>query len=324
MEFVAPGVSAVSESNQPPLDDAEREFLQLVENNALEPELQAFLERRTEFLVLPYLLHHGLLDDVVISQFPLDTSLVTDFTYLTKHSSELRVVFVEIERAGKTLFKTSAPYPTEHSELTAAVAQVKTWAEFLERSRAEVLRRLSPLMRGLSPIPIDFRYVLVIGRDTQLDLDNSLRQRWAKEPIPGMCCVTWDTLLRHYWKQRDQVLHRRAAIQQALEDRLEELLGPDPRGNLWDAADRGDPPVEWLPRERPNVLSLTRERYTFKALHHPPQWLFGRLGPNEFEVSPAHRRMLVDWGYDMDSWDKGILLKGGLTVNGDFRRATSR
>ncbi len=257
----------MSESNQPPLDAAEREFLQLVENDAPEPDLQAFLERRPAFLVLPHLLHHGLFEDVVISQFPLDTSLVTDFVYLTKHSSEWRVVFVEIERAGKKLFKASAPYPTEHHELTAAVAQVKTWAEFLQRSSAEVVRRLSPLMKGLAQIPINFRYVLVIGRDTQLDLDHSLRQRWASEFIPGLCCVTWDTLLRHYRKQRDQALHRRAAIQQALEGRIQELFGPDPRGDLWEAADRGDPPVEWLPRERPNVLSLTRARYTFKALH---------------------------------------------------------
>jgi hypothetical protein len=299
----------VSESNQPPLDDAEREFLQLVDNDALEPDLQAFLERRPEFLVLPHLLHHGLFEDVVISQFPLDTSLVTDFAYLTKHSSELRVVFVEIERAGKTLFKASAPYPTEHSELTAALAQVKTWAEFLQRSRAEVVRRLSPLMQGLAQIlTINFRYVLVIGRDTQLDLNASMRRRWASEPTPGLCCVTWDTLLRHYRKQRDQALHHRAALQRAVEGH------PDPRGNLWKAADRGDPPVEWLSRERPNVLSLTRERYTFKALHHQPQSLFGWVGPNEFEVSPADRRILVEWGYDMDSWDKGILLKGGRKV----------
>lgn len=100
------------------------------------------------------------------------------------------------------------------------------------------------------------------------------------------------------------------------------LFGQDPRGNLWEAADRGDPPVEWLPRERPNVLSLTRERYTFKELHHPPQSLFEWLGPNEFEVSPAHRRKLVEWGYEMDAWDKGTLLKGGRTVNQQSFRPT--
>jgi|GEM_PF-1529412 len=293
----------MSESNQPPLDAAEREFLQLVDNDAPEADLQAFLERRPEFLVLPHLLHHGLFEDVVISQFPLDTSLVTDFVYLTKSSSELRVVFVEIERAGKTLFKASAPYPTEHHELTAAVAQVKTWADFLQRSSAEVVRRLSPLTKGLAELPINFRYVLVIGRDSQLELNTSLRRRWATEPLPGLCCVTWDTLHRHYRKQRDQALHR-----------LVDLLGPDPRGNLWEAADRGDPPVEWLPRERPNVLSLTRERYTFKSLLCPPRSLLGWVGPNEFKVSPTDRRILVEWGYDMDAWDKGSLLKGGRTV----------
>ena len=292
----------MSESNQPPLDATEREFLQLVDNDAPEADLQAFLERRTEFLVLPHLLHHGLFEDVVISQFPLDTSLVTDFAYLTKSSSEWRVVLVEIERAGKKLFKASAPYPTEHHDLTAAVAQVKTWAEFIQRYRAEVVRRLSPLLQlqHWAPIPINFRYVLVIGRDSQLDLNASLRQRWANEPLPGMCCVTWDTLLRHYRKQRDRDLHLR-----------ENLLGLNPRGNLWEAADRGDPPVEWLPRERPNVLSLTRERYTFKSLLCPPQSLLGWVGPNEFEVSPTDRRMLVEWGYDMAAWDKGALLKGG-------------
>jgi hypothetical protein len=287
------------------LDPAERDFAALLDSGKPEPAFQAFLESHPEFLVLPHLLHHGLLEDVLISQFPLDTSLTTDFVYLTKSSVEWRVVLVEIERPDKALFKESAPYATEHHELTAALAQVRTWAEFVERNREEILRRLRPWMRPLERNPVEFRYLLVIGRDRQLMLHQAMRDRWAALGGEGMLLATWDTLQRHYRRQRDRDGYWRAKL-----DKL--LVGPgDSPESLRADADRGEPPLEWLPQHRPNIVSLARDKYTFKYLHREPESLFAWVGPDEFTLSTEHRERLLAWGYDILAWERGEMLRGG-------------
>jgi hypothetical protein len=84
------------------IEDFEKELLKG------EQAAQDFIEAHTELFFPPHLLNHRIHLDLLVSKFRLDTTLVTDFAYLTKSSAEWYIVFVELEDPSKQLFTKKA------------------------------------------------------------------------------------------------------------------------------------------------------------------------------------------------------------------------
>jgi hypothetical protein len=159
-----------------------------------EQPFQTFMERHSEFIPTPFLLGHDLNLEVFISKFPIDTNLITDFTYLTKNSARWRIVFVEIEDPEKKIFKDSSRHHAYSSEFNDALAQVKEWRDHVRHAKDAILRRLEPMMTPLSMRgnPVDFRYMLVYGRRAELVVDPKRSERFSAESTDEIEVVTFD------------------------------------------------------------------------------------------------------------------------------------
>lgn len=160
--------------------DVVKDFRKLLETEGVsESDVQNFLEKNSELVHTPFLLHHGLLYESLISKFPLDTGIITDFAYLTKCSDFWVLVLVEIEHPKKRIFTNNPRQITTSAEFNAALSQIHTWKEFLRDNKREVVRRLKPLLRCMGNVPVFEKYVLVIGRRKELECDEGRRNRLA-------------------------------------------------------------------------------------------------------------------------------------------------
>ncbi|MGH7450055.1 MAG: Shedu immune nuclease family protein [bacterium] len=170
----------------------------LASGNMKEQDCQDFLERNTELVYTPFLLNHWIHFGSIISKFPLDTSLVTDFAYLTKSSDFWHLVLVELEHPHKKLFRIKSGQIIPTAELTAAISQVHSWQDFVRRNGNEVKRRLTSLLKPLESNPIYFKYLLVIGRGDQKSKSQSMRDRLASLGNCDFLICTYDSLISNY------------------------------------------------------------------------------------------------------------------------------
>ena len=176
------------------------EFRNLFEREDVgERELQAFMEQHTELIPTPSLLGHDLQWNCVISQFEIEHSNVADWAYITKNSGQWRFVFIELERPQKRLF-VDKPHVDFADETGKAIAQIEGWKSFAERNKEEIVRRMRPLMlpQNFWENPIDFQYVLIIGRNPKGKYptpEHSGRiKRLAEESCIHLC--TFDSIMR--------------------------------------------------------------------------------------------------------------------------------
>ena len=164
-----------------------------------EQELQDFLERHTELIPTPNLLNHHLHFEAVVSKFPLGTELTTDYVYITKSSDTWRITLVELEAPDKHLFTSDLKKATPSSEFNAALNQVRRWKDFIDDNPGEVTRRLEPLLQPQQQNPIEFHYLLIIGRSENKNASRErqkLFRRLSRES--GIEVLTYDQLLSWY------------------------------------------------------------------------------------------------------------------------------
>jgi hypothetical protein len=181
------------------------QYLSMLESAESEQTIQSFLEKHTELLPVSFERGHGLWGDFFISKFQLDTSLVTDFSYLTKDSSGWTFVFVELEQPRKRIFTKESRYLPFHSEFNAAVAQIDTWRDFVGERSAEVISRLKPFLWNLHRDPVDFKFVLVYGRDSEFKNSERKRKRFYGQNSETFKVLTYDSLVRwHSENPRDK------------------------------------------------------------------------------------------------------------------------
>ena len=172
-----------------------QDFETLFDAESGEQAAQDFIERNTELFYPPHELNHGVHLDLLISKFRIDTSLVTDFAYLTKSSGVWWLVFVELEDPAKQLFTKNA-VPT--AELTAAIQQVNTWRTFVKKNAAEVFRRIAPLKKPLQWNKLLFRYALVIGRTGEFRADQKKVDAFEELGRDDFRVLTYDSLISAY------------------------------------------------------------------------------------------------------------------------------
>lgn len=159
-----------------------------------ENDLQAYLERHTELLPNPHLLNHQIHFRSVISKFAIG-KWKTDYAFLTKSSVEWRLVLVELEKPQKRLFNQSGKYVEFSAELNSALSQIRTWRDEVASELPAIRKRIAPLTAHMGGNPLEVWYLLVIGRDAELNTQRR-RTRLAKPGEPQLQIMTWDSLLR--------------------------------------------------------------------------------------------------------------------------------
>lgn len=248
-----------------------KEFSKILDDtNSNENDCQEFIENNPYLMIQNFLLNHQLHFNSFITKFPLDTALISDFAYLTKSSAKWRIVFVELENQHKKLFrKDNRKQITPTAEFTNAISQIDTWKDFINRNENETLRRLAPIRTPMPGNRCEFKFVLIIGRDSQLRNSQGMRDRLATFERDDLAIHTYDYLLR-YFRENGQ---------------------------------RKYPP---------NIITLSKNKFTFKMLHSRPDSLFSFVRPEDFYLSKEHKQKLLADGYDIESWENGEM----LIVNG--------
>ena len=154
---------------------------------------------------MPNRLNHQLHFDVIVSKFPLSTELTTDYVYITKSSDTWRITLVELEVPEKNIFTSSVGKIITTAEFNAAMNQVRSWKAFIDDNKAEVLRKLEPLIQPLimRQNPIEFHYQLIISRSADKNL-SAARKKHFRMLIQesGIDILTYDTLLTWYKEDR--------------------------------------------------------------------------------------------------------------------------
>lgn len=170
-----------------------------------EQVVQDFLEKHTELIPTPNRLNHHLHFQSVVSKFPLGTELTTDYVYITKSSDVWRVTLVELESPDKRIFTSDVKKTNTSAEFNAALNQVRSWKHYLDENKAEVIRRLDPLLQPINMTrnPIEFHFQLIIGRSEDKNL-SAERKKHFRGLIDetGIELLTFDQLID--WYRNDQ------------------------------------------------------------------------------------------------------------------------
>jgi hypothetical protein len=175
------------------------EFDKLILASQDEAEIQKFMIANTEYIPVFIELHHRIFHNVAFSKLPLG-NYISDFCYITKHSEEVRVVFVEIERADKKLFKArKGTYPQITADLSNALDQVRAWKSEVEKAhvRAELIDYLNGLLWYVTKdrARLTFDFILVCGRRGSQQHEKAIQQLSEESGI----------LIKNYDSIRDAV-----------------------------------------------------------------------------------------------------------------------
>jgi hypothetical protein len=170
---------------------------------ATEQTFQDYLEENTTLFRPPFELNHSVHLSAVISKFKLDTSLTTDFAYLTKSSATWWLVLVELEHPNKPLFK-KTPVPT--AQLTAAIAQVDSWRTFVEKNPAILAQKIAPLKKPLTQNKLKVKYALVIGRTNEFAAAQAKLDALDNLQRDDFKVLTYDSLFHAFEHKANPVL----------------------------------------------------------------------------------------------------------------------
>ncbi|WP_024336410.1 Shedu anti-phage system protein SduA domain-containing protein [Desulfotignum balticum] len=163
--------------------------------------IQDFLELHSELIPTPNLLNHRLHFNAILSQFPIDTSLVADYVYLTKSSDTWRITFVELEVPDKRFFSSNKKQVDTSSAFNKALSQIRSWQVFLEEHKDEVMRRLEPIWYPLNmrKNPVTFEFQLIIGRSAEKNSHQSKLATLKKiREESSVEIMTYDTLISYF------------------------------------------------------------------------------------------------------------------------------
>lgn len=172
--------------------------------------VQDFLEEHTEFFYPPFEQNHGIEHDLLVSKFQIDTTLTTDFAYLTKSSARWWLVLVELEHPSKSILTKAG---VASADLTAAIHQVNTWRTHVTRNLHDVIRRIAPLRKPMSHTKVFVKYALVIGRSKDFEGNHAKTDAFEGLQRDDLAILTYDSLVHAYQKspntKLDVVCHKK-------------------------------------------------------------------------------------------------------------------
>jgi len=219
----------------------DKEWLKPVYFGALEKgeqKVQDFFEAYSEVFPLPFYLGNHLEWNALVSKYPIDSSLETDFMYVTRTSFHLNVVFVELEDPTKKIFVPKGVHLPLSAEFNSADAQIKSWRDYVSENRESLLKRIAAYIpfSWLKMAKVEFRYVLIFGRDHEFQNRLDRQKRFRELTNGEFYYITYDSVWN--WFERHQHPRRRHILKlkkdkftfKSIADRSIELfayLGPD-------------------------------------------------------------------------------------------------
>jgi hypothetical protein len=161
-----------------------------------ELSIKPFFERYTSFIPTAWRLNHGIHFNMMFPQFAISPSLKSDMLYLTKSTVNWWCVLIEFENPRARLFQDKGRIPRRHSDFIAGLDQIESWKRHLAKHRTEFLSRLTPVMVPLGHNPVEFKFILVIGRRSEFLNDRAKLEAFASyETGDPLRVMTYDSLL---------------------------------------------------------------------------------------------------------------------------------
>lgn len=215
------------------------------------------------------MLGHGLHFDMVLSKLRINVSLTCDFAYLTKNTGQWYIVLVELEKPTKPIFCRDKRQVVFHSDFTRAVGQIESWRTQLTRDDAEIRRQLDPLFIHMANNPIEYKFILIYGRDSEVEQSRTRRQRFSDKSGTDLRVLTYDSLERRVCGLHGQSFSS-------------------------------------VPK---NIFTLSRQQFCLKYLHDVESGIWGWMSNDHISVTPEQEKRLIDAGVEMHEWKKGNLLR---------------
>lgn len=180
-------------------EELRKQYVNLItDKNNTENQLQKFLEENTFLIPLPFLLNHQLHMNCIISKFRIGNEYITDFAYLTKSSDYWELVLIELEDAKKKIFTNNKENIFFHSDFNHAYDQITSWKSYVNQNKEKILFQVDKLRVPLNDNPVRFKYVLVIGRNSEKVNSTKKRIMFAEKSTDDVCVMTYDSLISLY------------------------------------------------------------------------------------------------------------------------------
>lgn len=169
----------------------------LNKENKNENDLQRYLEEHSYYLV-PEQFGHGVMHNALISKFPLGVKYKTDYVYLCKDSAHWTLYLVELEDAKKPLLRSDGKMT---SELTQAIGQIQDWKYYIDSGEGKqfiqnTLKRFLFFNPLFGNNPINFKYILVIGRSNMQMYEYEKKIRYTCS-TNDLTILTYDSLINN-------------------------------------------------------------------------------------------------------------------------------
>jgi hypothetical protein len=224
--------------------------------------------RHSEYLQLPFVKHHGIWFNWVLTKYPLPNGNVTDFSYLVTTSSSNTIVLVEIEDPAKKMWVGTPIKPEKSDAFVKALEQVQRWrADLREPENYSQLIAGFKAMMGKSGMALnswDVKYALIYGRSTENDT-SARKKMYADLQREGIELMTFD----HLVSAKNNV--------NAVRRNIVKVSHPGPT-------------------------------FSYAYLNVEPKTEFTYLNYGKFTIGKDARQLLVELGFNIDAWEKGQLL----------------
>lgn len=189
-----------------------QEYLSLLEKNTKEEIYQSFLEKNTILIpTKPFELNHCVHFSLVFKKFKIGTSYISDFFYMTKSTAEWNFVFIELEKPNAKLFNKDGNISYE---LNTGISQIQNWQTYFSSIENRLAFKQNTIIKELISFnpsffhkPINFKYILVIGRRNELE--NSVHKEKFRSLFPqDSYIMTYDSLCESLSQKQEHYICR--------------------------------------------------------------------------------------------------------------------
>jgi hypothetical protein len=178
--------------------------------DANEMSIKPYLDAHPTFIPTPWMLNHQLHFNLILPQFAIFTGMKTDYVYLTKSSTSWWCVLVEFESPAGRFF-TNGTSVKAHADLNAGLSQIDNWRDYLGKHKDAFLSQLDPIRHPMSNNPVQFRYVLVMGRRSEFENSPTKVDRYSDYETgtrhPDVRVLTYDAVASEFKWNRPSPRH---------------------------------------------------------------------------------------------------------------------
>lgn len=188
------------------------EFIKLLDKEEKEEVYQRFLENHTKLIPTgAFGLNHGIHMSLIFSKMPIGNIYKSDFFLISKSSAEWNLVFIELEKPSANLFTKEGRYA---QDLNQGIKQINDWKHYFSQPENQLSFKKHPVVKKLLSFnevmyenPINFKYIIVIGRRKTLIERNQMKY-WISlnNGKADTYIMTYDSLLEGCEQKNDRYI----------------------------------------------------------------------------------------------------------------------